>query len=94
MARVRLFVLGPPRIELDGAPVAIDRRKALALLAYLEVTGQRHTRDTLAALLWPEDDQASARAGLRRTLAALTGALGSQWFDTDREHIGLVPCPD
>lgn len=94
MAQVHLYLLGAPRIERDGAPVAIDRRKALALLAYLETTRQRHTRDALAALLWPNDDGATARAALRRTLASLTSALGSEWFDTDREHIGLAAHPN
>ena len=77
MAQICLFVLGSPRIECAGTTVAIDRRKAFALLAYLEATRQRHTRDALAALLWPTDDQRTARASLRRTLAVLTSALGN-----------------
>jgi len=69
MTKLYLYLLGPPRLELDGAPVHISYRKALALLAYLAVTGQPHSRDSLAALLWPENDQSSARAGLRRMLS-------------------------
>ena len=76
MARLGLFLLGPPRIERDGEPVEIGRRKAVALLAYLAVTGpSSHSRDALATLLWPEYDQSRARAGLRRTLSALRNAL-------------------
>jgi hypothetical protein len=45
MSRLTLFMLGPPRIERDGAPIKISRRKAVALLAYLAVTGQSHSRD-------------------------------------------------
>jgi DNA-binding SARP family transcriptional activator len=71
MAGLNLFVLGPPRLECDGQPVEVERRKALALLIYLAITGQDQRRDTLAALLWPEYDQASARAALRRTLFSL-----------------------
>ena len=71
VSRLALFLLGPPRIELDGEPVRIQRRKAVALLAYLAVTGRSHSRDALATLLWPEYDQSSARAGLRVALAAL-----------------------
>ena len=37
---LRLFLLGPPRLEADGATLPISTRKAMALLAYLAVTGQ------------------------------------------------------
>jgi DNA-binding SARP family transcriptional activator len=39
MSRLALYLLGPPRLELDGEPVEIGRRRAVALLAYLAVTG-------------------------------------------------------
>jgi predicted ATPase/DNA-binding SARP family transcriptional activator len=96
MSRLALYLLGPPRVELDGRLVHIGRRKALALLAYLVVTGPRpgaqgHRRDSLATLLWPEHDQSRARAELRRTLSVLRTTLGGEWFVTDRETIGLNP---
>lgn len=89
MPELSLFVLGIPRIELDGRAVDVERHKALALLAYLAVTGVTHRRDGLAAFLWPELDQSRARAALRRTLSALNVALGGDWLETDRETIGL-----
>jgi predicted ATPase/DNA-binding SARP family transcriptional activator len=89
MSRLALFLLGPPRIERDGTQVHLDRRKAVALVAYLAVTGQRHRRETLATLLWPEHDQTRALANLRRTLAAIKKAVGEEALDTDREHVGL-----
>jgi hypothetical protein len=76
MSRLALFLLGPPRIELDGEPIHIARRRAVALLAYLAVTAGSHSRDSLATLLWPEYDQSRARAALRRTLSELNSALG------------------
>jgi len=36
VSRLALHLLGPPHIERDGAPITIRRRKAVALLAYLE----------------------------------------------------------
>ena len=65
MSRLALFLLGPPRIERDGEPVEIRRRKAVALLVYLAVTGRSHSRDTLATLFWPELDQGRAQASPR-----------------------------
>ena len=49
MSRLALFLLGSPRVKLDGEPAHIGRAKALALLAYLAVEARRHSRDALAA---------------------------------------------
>jgi DNA-binding SARP family transcriptional activator/Tfp pilus assembly protein PilF len=89
VSRLALFLLGPPRVERDGEPVHIPRRKAVALLAYLAMTGESHSRDTLAALLWSEQDQDGARAGLRRVLTSLRKTLGATRLDADRETVCL-----
>ncbi len=89
MAGLSLYFLGSPRIELDGKPVDLTRRKAVALLAYLAVTGQEHSRDALAALFWPDSEQSRARGALRRTLSVLNTNLGNQWLDTHRDTIAL-----
>ena len=89
MSRLALFLLGPPRIERDGSLISVDTRKAIALLAYLAITHQRHSRDVLASLLWPEYDQANARSALRRTLSTLNKALAGDWLDIDRGTISL-----
>ena len=100
MSRLALYLLGPPRVELDDQPVHLGRRKALALLAYLAVErGSRraealppaHSRDGLATLLWSEYDQRGARGRLRRTLSSLSRAIGGERFATDRETVGLNP---
>ncbi len=90
MSHLALFLLGPPRIERDGDVINVDTRKATALIAYLAITRQRHTRDALATLLWPEYDQANARSALRRTLSTLNKALAGNWLDIEREAIGLA----
>jgi DNA-binding SARP family transcriptional activator len=56
MAEVKLYLLGSPRLERDGKPVDMDTRKALALLAFLAVTGDPHRREELSALFYPEYD--------------------------------------
>jgi DNA-binding SARP family transcriptional activator len=89
MPHLALYLLGPPRIECDGTALEVDTRKAIALLVYLAVTRQRHSRDALSALLWPEYDQAHARAALRRTLSTLSKALAGEYLDTERETVGL-----
>ena len=86
---LRLYFLGSPRLERDGRPVETDTRKAVALLAYLAVTGAYQTRDTLAALLWPEMDAERARAALRRTLSAVRAAVGDEVFFVSRDGLSL-----
>jgi hypothetical protein len=41
MTRLKLFVLGQPRLERDGQPVELNLRKALALLADLAGAASR-----------------------------------------------------
>ena len=57
MSRLSIALLGSPQIMLDGVPLEVDTRKAVAMLAYLAVSGVSHRRESLAALLWPDYDQ-------------------------------------
>ncbi len=86
---INLTLFGPPRLEQNGTAVPLNHRKAWALLAYLAVTGQPHSRDTLATLLWPDYGQADARTHLRRELLRLRKLLGTEYFVADREQIAL-----
>ena len=88
MAQASFYLLGSPRIELDGTRIDVDTRKAVALLAYLAVTGDSHRRDALAALLWPEHDQSHALGALRRTLSALKKSLSAKCLVITREALG------
>ena len=89
MLPLRFFLFGAPRFERDGENIHIPRRKSIALLAYLAATGQPHRRDALATLFWPEDDQSTARANLRRELSRLKKALGDEAMDMLGEQVGL-----
>lgn len=65
---MKLYLPDPPGIEIDGGSIEIRRRKTLALLAYLAISGELQRRDTLAMLLWPAANQSQARATLTRHL--------------------------
>ncbi len=91
MARLKLFLFGPPRVELDGTAVDIQRRKALALLIYMAVSGQPHSRDALATLFYPDHSQSRARSYLRRDLAILNTGLEGEWLVADRDTAELKP---
>jgi DNA-binding SARP family transcriptional activator/predicted ATPase len=87
-------VLGTPRIEVDGEPLQVDTRKAVALLAYLAVAPGPRGRDVLIDLLWPDADPDRGRAALRRTLSTLRSALGQRWVESSRAAVSLQVEPD
>lgn len=89
MAYYRLYLFGAPRLEKTGKAIPIQRRKTMALLAYLVCTGKAHTREALATLFWPEHDQASALANLRRDLSRLRSILGEDVLQTERLLVGV-----
>jgi DNA-binding SARP family transcriptional activator len=89
--RLRVELPGPVRVEIGGAPLVVDTRKAIALLAFLAITGRPVTRETVAALLWPESDESRAHGALRRTLSALKAALGGVGLAIDRGSVALRP---
>ena len=89
---IRLF--GYPYIQVDHAPVRVERRKTLALAAYLAVETpplQRGApgrsvpcpgvgRETLSALLWPDASPDQAGAALRQALWDFGKSAGEQWL--------------
>jgi predicted ATPase/DNA-binding SARP family transcriptional activator len=91
MSRLSLYLLGPPHVERDGEALELGASKNVALVAYLAVTGEPHTREALVTLLWPELEPSRARAGLRRNLSLLRSALGEERLAVDRESVGLDP---
>jgi DNA-binding SARP family transcriptional activator len=89
MTEVRLYLFGAPRIEYQSQAVKIERRKALALAAYLALAEQRQSRDVVAGLLWPDQDGEHARSSLRSTLRALTTSIPFEWIQADRTTLAL-----
>jgi len=77
MFKIKLALLGPPRVRLDQQVVESFRsRKELALLAYIAVECRHaHSRETLAGLLWPDSPMAEARGNLRVALSRLRKSL-------------------
>ncbi|MGH8926990.1 MAG: BTAD domain-containing putative transcriptional regulator [Acidimicrobiia bacterium] len=88
-SQLHLALLGPPEIKVDGEPLEVDTRKAVAMIAYLAVSGDQPTREQVATLLWPDLDPERARATLRRTLSALRTGLSGRWLRADRLRIWL-----
>jgi DNA-binding SARP family transcriptional activator len=85
----RFTLFGAPMLERNGRYQPLTRRKARALLTYLAVTQQAHSRETIAALLWPDHDQQQGRADLSRILSNLRHVLGADTILADRQQIAL-----
>ncbi|MFL5656366.1 MAG: AAA family ATPase [Ktedonobacteraceae bacterium] len=73
--QLTMRLLGAPDVRIAGAPLALHDQKARALLYYLAATGQPHTRDHLATLLWSESPDSNARHSLRSSLYHMRQAL-------------------
>jgi DNA-binding SARP family transcriptional activator len=91
MTEIRLYLFGIPRIERNKQPIDLGLRRALALVSYLAVTGQPQSRDFLAGLLWPESDQTTARANLRRTLYLIQKKTGHDVLVVSKDNLGVSP---
>jgi DNA-binding SARP family transcriptional activator/predicted ATPase len=76
MSRLTVSLLGSFQVTLDGRPVeGLTSEKIQALLAYLALEADRpHSREELAALLWPEQDEQKALQNLRQALSRLQRA--------------------
>ncbi len=89
MSELRIRLLGTPTIEVDNKTITLERRKSIALLAYIAVTAQPISRDMLATLFWPEDDTQHGRRYLRRALACLNETPIRNWIEATRDSVML-----
>jgi len=94
VAVLEVCLLGELRVEFDGTPITPPTsRRACALLARLALLPGPHSRSSLAALLWPDVLDASARASLRSALWALRAAFGptaGEYLHTERDYVALA----
>ena len=88
-SNLALHFLGSPQLYLNKTLVNAERRKSVALLAYLAVERGQHQRDLLSSLFWPDYDQSKAFANLRHILWEVQRAIGDVWILADRDQIGL-----
>jgi DNA-binding SARP family transcriptional activator len=89
MAALKLTLLGRPQISLDDQPIPeLNSSKAQALLFYLAVTRQRHSRQELAGLLWPDKTEARARNNLRVEITRVRPLL-AEYLDIQRPSLRM-----
>lgn len=88
MPALELALLGRPQILLHGQPLEMTSHKAQALFYYLAMSGQSHSRQSLAGLLWTDLDETSARRNLRVELLKVRADLGD-FLQADRDTIAF-----
>ena len=93
MPALELALLGRPQILLDGQPLEMTSHKAQALLYYLVMSRQSHSRQSLAGLLWTDLDETSARRNLRVELLKVRADLDT-FFRADRDTIAFDRAAD
>jgi DNA-binding SARP family transcriptional activator len=90
---LRLSLLGGVALRVGKQEIAIESRKATALIAYLALApGMKESRDRLTTLLWSETEDAKARASLRQSLHVVRKAFGNAGFgglSADKLHVSL-----
>ncbi|HEX4705494.1 MAG TPA: AAA family ATPase [Pseudonocardiaceae bacterium] len=93
---LRLWLCGRVAGEFDGVPVPMPAGdRARALVGWLALHPGPHTRTSLAARLWPDTPEASARASLRTAIWSVrqtfSGPVADRVLDSSRTSIGLRP---
>jgi predicted ATPase/DNA-binding SARP family transcriptional activator len=101
MSGLKISLLGPFQVTLDGVPVTrFGAGTARALLPYLAMAPHTpHRRETLAGLLWPDQPESEARHNLSQALLRLRAAIGDRdasppFLLATRETIQLNPESD
>jgi predicted ATPase/DNA-binding SARP family transcriptional activator len=86
---LRISLLGGVRLECNGTAVSgLASRKAEAAFIYLVCNPWPIPRDTLTALLWPDNDQERASGNLSVVLSSLRQQLGN-YLTADRRSLAF-----
>ena len=93
MRRLRIFALGPARVEKEGLTVDSPDwiQKSRELLYYLLSHPEGRTKEQLGLALWPEASTAQLRSSFHDTVFRLRRALGGkEWvvFEKGRYTFG------
>ena len=87
---LKISLLGPLQITYDDSLASsFISEKARALLCYLAVTKQPHSRDALVGLFWGEDEEAKAKNSLRVALTNIR-KLFPKYIEANRQTVHFV----
>jgi DNA-binding SARP family transcriptional activator len=87
---LEFLFLGFPKIRRGNAVVGSRTRRVVALLAYLVLEPEPHSRDKLANLLWADTEPDAARNNLRNALSHVRAVVGDA-LTANRFQVSLEP---
>jgi DNA-binding SARP family transcriptional activator len=88
---LRIEVLGPLRLVVDGAPVDVPGHRRRAVLALLALAGGRAvTTDALVDALWPDDPPETGHRALHSHISRLRRHLGPAASRLERAGAGYA----
>src|SRR5215831_1781687 len=86
---LQLHVFGVPTFVVQGRATRLALKRAAALLAYLAFNNRPVPRAHLAAMLWPDSDEAQGRTRLRRLVYTIEETVGGRILSTDNDCLAL-----
>ena len=86
---LELKLFGVPVAIVEGQVTRLPLKRAFALLGYLAFNTGPVPRAHLAAMLWPDADEAQGRTRLRRLVYTIEQALGCRVLSSDSDGIAL-----
>ncbi len=87
---LEIRALGNPKLAVDGEDLESLSLRAQVMLVFLSLEGGKHSRNYLAAMLWPESPEAKALTSLRVLLSELR-KLVPGCLDIQRTDLGINP---
>ncbi len=81
-------LIGRSTITIGASPLHFRAQRAVVLIAYLAVTRQAFSRETVATWLWDDRTQKQSMANMRRLLARMPAEI-KPYLRVDNQAVGL-----
>jgi DNA-binding SARP family transcriptional activator len=91
---LRIRLLGPPEVTVDGEPVRITGRPGVLLLTLAISAGRVVSLDRLVAAVWGEEPPENPRGSLRTVVKRVRGLIGAENVETHPAGYMLCAGPD
>ena len=86
MSKIECRLFGVPQIVKDGQPILFPYAKISALLYYLLVA-KVVSRDEIAGLLWPNENDETAKRNLRNAIYQAKKTMGEDIITSPKKSI-------